>query len=64
MLKTAEDINRRFEREEKPERFSVFDKRNMHPEWYGMAEQSMMRVRDVWASVGLVFPFDEVMQSW
>ena len=64
MLKTAEDIHRRFEREKKPEGFSVFDKRNVHPNWYGKAERSMMRVRDVWASVGLVFPFDEVMQSW
>lgn len=64
MMKTAESINNRFGREERPEDFTVFDKRNRHPEWYEAAEGSMMRVRDVWASVGLVFPFDEVMQSW
>ena len=64
MLKAAEDINQRFVCMEKPEGFSVFDKRDTHPEWYDMAERSIMRVRDVWASVGLVFPFDEVMQSW
>lgn len=64
MLKTAENIHSRFEYMDKPEHFEVFDKRDRHREWYGKAEKSILRVRDVWASVGLVFPLDEVMQSW
>lgn len=64
MMEMAKNINSRFESEGRPEDFSVSDKRDRHPEWHGLAEKSIMRVREVWASVGLDFPFDEVMQAW
>lgn len=64
MMGAAEDIYKRFGAEQRAERFMVFDKRNRHPEWYEAAERSVERIRDVWASVGLTFPLEEIMQSW
>lgn len=64
MGKMAENIKDRFGNVEPVEQFKVFDKRDRHPEWYVRAEKSILRVRDVWASVGLVLPLDEVMESW
>lgn len=47
-----------------PEEFEVFDKRDRHPEWLTIAEPVVKRVSEVWATVGLEFPFDEVMEGW
>ena len=47
-----------------PEEFEVFDKRDRHPEWLKIAEPVVKRVSEVWATVGLEFPFDEVMEGW
>lgn len=64
MGKMAADISDRFGHNEPVEPFKVFDKRDRHPEWYARAEKSILRVRDIWAAMGLVFPLDEVMESW
>jgi hypothetical protein len=46
------------------EAFEVFDKRDRHPDWFRKAEPVVKRVSEVWATVGLAFPFDEVMEGW
>ena len=41
--------------------FRVFDKaRHRHPDWMHRAEPALERVCAAWASVGLVFPMDEI----
>lgn len=47
-----------------PEPFEVFDKRDRHPEWTARAEPVVRRVSEVWATVGLAFPLEEVMEGW
>lgn len=64
MTKMAEDIFSRFGINRSVEPFKVFDKRSIHPHWFKSAERSIFRVRDIWSSVGLVFPVDEIMQAW
>ena len=48
----------------KPEVFEVFDKRDRHPHWYKKAEPVIKRVSEVWATVGLEFPLEAVMEGW
>jgi hypothetical protein len=65
-----EDLVRSFyyrfgHRDPKPEAFEVFaDNRARHPDWYRKAEPVVRRVAEVWATVGLQFPLDEVMAAW
>ncbi len=47
-----------------PEAFEVFDKRDRHPDWFAKAEPVIKRVAEVWATVGLAFPLEEVMEGW
>ena len=47
-----------------PEPFEVFDKRDRHPDWTAKAEPVIKRVSEVWATVGLTFPLEEVMEAW
>lgn len=47
-----------------PEVFEVFDKRDHHPNWFRKAEPVVKCVSEVWTTVGLAFPFDEVMEDW
>lgn len=52
-------------RDPKPEPFAVFDEhRNRHPDWIRQAEPVVRRVAEVWSTVGLQFPYDEVMEAW
>ena len=52
-------------RDPKPEAFEVFAaNRERHPEWFHLAEPAVRRVAEMWASVGLKFPRDEVMEAW
>ena len=46
------------------EDFKVFDHRLRHPEWSLRAEPVVRRVSEIWDSVGLGFPLDEVMEGW
>ena len=46
------------------ETFEVFDNRDRHPDWMKKAEPAVRRVAEVWATVGLHFPLDEVMEAW
>ena len=46
------------------EEFKMFDHRDRHPAWWRQAEPAVRRVAEVWRSVGLAFPFDEVMEGW
>jgi hypothetical protein len=64
MTKEAQGIYSRLEFKKTVEPFKVFDKRTRHPNWFKKSEESILRVRDVWSSVGLIFPTDEVMQAW
>ena len=47
-----------------PEPFEVFDKRDRHPDWMTTAEPVVRRVAQVWQTVGLAFPLDEIMEAW
>lgn len=47
-----------------PEAFEVFDKRDRHPHWIRKAEPVVKRVAEVWQTVGLAFPLEEVMEGW
>ena len=47
-----------------PEPFEVYDKRDRHPAWFAKAEPVVHRVQEVWKTVGLEFPLDEVMEAW
>ncbi|MBI4693326.1 MAG: hypothetical protein HY749_04825 [Gammaproteobacteria bacterium] len=51
-------------RDPKPESFEVFDNHARHPEWFRKAEPVVKRVAEVWNTVGLRFPFEEVMEGW
>ena len=64
MTRTAQNIYDRFGHSATVEPFRVFDKHDRHPEWYSKAEQAILRVRDVWSSVGLQFPVEEIMLGW
>ena len=65
-----EDLVRAFyyrfgQRNPKPEPFEVFaENRARHPEWFRRAEPAVRRVAEVWATVGLHFPRDDVMEAW
>lgn len=64
MMQLAQEFFRRVKSKGSAEEFKVFDNRKRHPEWHKKAEQSVRRVADVWRSVGLVFPVDEIMECW
>lgn len=61
----AEEWYYRFgRRQEKPGEFKVFDKRDRHPEWFEKAEPVIKRVAEIWNTVGLEFPVDQVAEAW
>lgn len=64
MMGLAASYHQRFKNKQKPEEFKVFDKRARHPEWSRQAEAAIRRVADVWKTVGMTFPVDEVMEGW
>ncbi|HHO59042.1 MAG TPA: hypothetical protein ENJ64_02280 [Thiotrichales bacterium] len=65
LMETARDYYYRFgDRDPKPEEFKVFDKRDRHPDWVAKAEPVVKRVHAMWASVGMHFSLDDVMQNW
>ena len=47
-----------------PGEFEVFDKRDRHPDWFKKAELVIKRVSGVWATVGLAFPLEDIMEGW
>ncbi len=64
MTQQANSFMTRFKAQSSAEKFHVFDKRDLHAEWRPKAEQAILRVRDEWKQVGLIFPVDEVMEAW
>jgi hypothetical protein len=64
MMNLAQSYFTRFRSKGSAEEFKVFDNRNRHPEWRPKAEQAIHRVAEVWRSVGLKFPLDEIMECW
>lgn len=64
MMELAAAYFRRFRSRAAPEEFKVFDKRDRHRAWRTKAEAGIRRVAEVWSSVGLNFPVDEVMEGW
>ena len=64
MMDLAAGYFRRFKSKREPEDFKVFDNRSRHPDWTQRGEAAIRRVADVWKSVGLTFPVDELMQGW
>lgn len=51
-------------RDPKPEGFEVFANQDRHPDWMKKAEPVVRRVAEVWATVGLAFPLEAVMEAW
>jgi hypothetical protein len=64
MTAQAQGLYDRFKSRSGSEKFHIFDKRDQHAEWRPRAEQAILRVRDVWARVGLSFPVDEIREGW
>lgn len=64
MEKTAAEFFSRFRSQLQAEEFQVFDKRDRHPDWMRKAEPAILRVRDVWRTVGVDFPIDAIMEAW
>jgi hypothetical protein len=64
ITEAAQQVHERFGSTRPVEAFHVFDKRDRHLDWYKKAEPAIRRVREVWSSVGLSFPLDEVMLAW
>ncbi|HXF65336.1 MAG TPA: hypothetical protein VNK67_01380 [Burkholderiales bacterium] len=64
MMDLAARYFQRFRAKGGPEDFKVFDKRDRHPAWREKAQAGIKRVAEVWKSVGLSFPVDEVMEGW
>jgi hypothetical protein len=64
MMNVAQSFFKRLKSKGSPEEFKVFDNRDRHPEWSHKAERAIHRVAEVWRSVGLTFPVDEVMECW
>lgn len=64
MQSTAEKFFSRFDASKQANTFKTFDKRNRHPEWNDKADASILRVHNLWQSIGLQFPVDEIRQAW
>lgn len=64
MERSAKSFFSRFHSQVNPDEFKVFDKRDRHPDWMKASEPAILRVREVWRTVGLEFPLDEVMEAW
>jgi len=65
MMDVARGFYYRFgHRNPAPEPFETFDKRDRHPDWFDKAGPVVKRVSEVWATVGLEFPYEEVMEGW
>lgn len=64
MMQLAKEIYARFGRTDDVEPFQVVDTRTRHPEWQRRCDDAVRRVGEVWRSVGLEFPTDEVMEGW
>jgi hypothetical protein len=63
MMGLAQQWFSRFRQQGQVEDFKVFDRRDRHPAWKARAEAGIRRVAELWQSVGLVFPVDEIMES-
>ncbi len=60
----AAAFHKRFKSKRTPEEFKVFSNKDRHPAWMKKAEPAILRVRNMWAGVGLAFPAEEVMEAW
>jgi hypothetical protein len=64
VMSLAREYFRRFGNRAEPEKFKVFDKRDLHKEWGAAAQDAIRRVSETWKLVGLHFPVDEIMEGW
>jgi hypothetical protein len=64
MTKAAQSLYTRFKCKGTPEEFKVFGYQDRHTDWHKKAAPVIKRVADVWRSVGIVFPTDEVIEGW
>lgn len=61
----AASFHRRYESDLEIPEFKVRDEpRQRHPDWTARAEPVVRRVADVWSRVGILFPYEEVMEGW
>lgn len=63
-MKLVSEWYQRFECQDKPEEFQVFDKRSRHPDWEKKAEKGIAHVAEAWKLAGKQFPVDEIMEQW
>jgi len=65
MEKQARSFHRRYESNQEPGEFKVFDEvRKRHPDWVVRSEPVVKRVSEVWERVGIPFQLDAVMECW
>jgi hypothetical protein len=64
LMGLAKKLHERLGSAAAPSEFKVFDKRSRHPDWNPKATAAIARVAQVWKSVGLNFPVEEVMEGW
>jgi len=64
LMTLAKKLHERFGSAAVPGEFQAFDKRLRHPEWNAKATPAIARVAQVWKTVGMAFPVDEVMEGW
>ena len=64
LMNLGQELHARFGSNVRPEEFKVFDKRSRHPDWEPKATAAIARVAQVWKTVGLAFPVDEVLEGW
>jgi hypothetical protein len=62
--KLARKFHARFDSVAEPGEFKVFDKRARHPEWSAKGTEAVARVAQLWRSIGLPFPLEEVLEGW
>ena len=64
MENVAKALFERFGNSQQQEKFQVFDNKSRHPAWQQKAEAAIVRTYNLWRSVGLPFPVDELMEQW
>ena len=60
----VKSLYKRFDNNNEPEQFQVFDKKDRHPEWNARAKKGIAHVAAAWKLADKQFPVDEIMEQW
>ena len=64
MMGFSESCHQRYSSVEVVDEFQVYDKRDVHDEWSQKACKAIDNVANVWESVGMTFPVEDVNRRW